>query len=214
MEFCRSLTRSSPAVPVDESFQELIRRVRQGEEDAAAEIVRLYEPEIKRAIRARHTDPRLRRIVDSVDICQAVMANFFVRVASGQFELDHPDQLLRLLVTMARNQLYDQVRRQKAMRRNNERIDPAGQEKVELAAAARQPTPSQEVALQELLQKLRASLTEDERRIAEKRANGLEWAEIAAEEGESPEALRKRLARALDRIVPQFGLSEIRVRGS
>jgi RNA polymerase sigma-70 factor (ECF subfamily) len=201
-------------VPIDEGFQNLISRVRQGEEDAAAELVRLYEPEIRRAIRVRHTDPRLRRIVDSMDICQSVMANFFVRVASGQFELDHPDQLLRLLVTMARNQLYDQVRRQKASRRSSQRVDPAGQEKVEQIAAGNQQTPSQEVALQELLQKLRASLTEDERRIAEKRANGQEWAEIAKEEGESAEALRKRLARALDRVVPQFGLSEIRVRGS
>jgi RNA polymerase sigma-70 factor (ECF subfamily) len=198
---------------IDEAFQDLIRRVRQGEEDAAAELVRMYEPEIRRAIRARHTDPRLRRVVDSVDICQSVLANFFVRVASGQFELEHPDQLLRLLVTMARNQLYDQVRRQKASRRSSQRVDPQGQEKVE-HVAAQQQTPSQEVALQELLQKMRLSLTEDERRIAAKRAAGQEWAEIAAEEGESPEALRKRLARALDRVVPQFGLSEIRLRGS
>lgn len=198
---------------IDEAFQNLIRRVRQGEEDAAAELVRLYEPEIRRAIRVRHTDPRLRRIVDSMDICQSVLANFFVRVASGQFELDHPDQLLRLLVTMARNQLFDQVRRQKASRRSSQKVDPQGQEKVE-QVAAQQHTPSQQVALQELLEKMRLSLTEDERRIAEMRAAGREWADIAAEEGESPEALRKRLARALDRVVPQFGLSEIRVRGS
>lgn len=198
---------------VDEAFQDLIRRVRMGEEDAATELVRLYEPEIRRAIRARHTDPRLRRIVDSMDICQSVLANFFVRVASGQFELDHPDQLLRLLVTMARNQLFDQVRRQKASRRSSQKVDPAGQEKVE-QVAAHQHTPSQQVALAELLEKMRLSLTEDERRIAAKRANGQEWADIAAEEGETPEALRKRLARALDRVVPQFGLSEIRMRGS
>src|SRR5437870_1877835 len=96
------------------AFRDLIHRVRAGEQEAAAELVRQYEPEIRRAIRLRLTDPRLNRVLDSMDICQSVMANFFVRVHAGQFELDKPEQLLRLLVTMARNRLFDQARRQQA----------------------------------------------------------------------------------------------------
>jgi RNA polymerase sigma-70 factor (ECF subfamily) len=195
----------------EQSFQELIRRVRQGDEDAAAELVRLYEPEIRRAIRVRHTDPRLRRSMDSLDICQSVLANFFVRVAAGQFELDHPDQLLRLLVTMARNRLFDQVRRQKAKRRSSHRQE-GGTEQIH-EVPARQESPSQQVALKELLTKLRQSLTEEERQLADQRAAGREWADIAKERGESAEALRKRLARAIDRLAPRFGLSEIREAG-
>jgi hypothetical protein len=37
------------------------------------------------------TDARLRREIDSADICQAVLANFFVRVAAGQFEIETPE---------------------------------------------------------------------------------------------------------------------------
>ena len=53
---------------------------------------------------------RLRRVLDSVDVCQSVLANFFVRVAAGQFDLDQPEQLLRLLATMARNRILDHVK--------------------------------------------------------------------------------------------------------
>lgn len=191
----------------EEGFRDLIKRVREGDEAAAADLVRMYEPEIRRAVRVRHTDPALRRTLDSMDITQSVLANFFVRVAAGQFELDHPEQLLRLLVTMARNRLFDQVRRQQAVRRTNKRLAPGGQEQLD-QVADRQESPSQQVALKELLHKLRESLTEQERQLAEQRAAGREWSDIAAETGETPEALRKRLARAINRVAPQFGLDE------
>lgn len=191
----------------EEGFRDMMQRVRSGDEQAAAELVRLYEPEIRRAVRVRHTDPALRRTLDSMDITQSVLGNFFVRAAAGQFELDHPDQLLRLLVTMARNRLFDQARRQQAGRRNNKRLAAGGQEQLD-QVADRQDSPSQQVVLKELLHKLRESLTEQERLLADQRAAGREWADIAAETGETPEALRKRLARAIDRVAPQFGLDD------
>ena len=58
------------------------------------ELVRLYEPEVRRIIRTRLTDLHLRPLLDSQDICQSVLGNFFVRAATGQFELDTPQQLL------------------------------------------------------------------------------------------------------------------------
>ena len=48
--------------------------------------------------RLRLTDPRLRRQYDSLDICQSVLASFFVRAAAGQYDLDRPEQLLKLLL--------------------------------------------------------------------------------------------------------------------
>jgi RNA polymerase sigma-70 factor (ECF subfamily) len=38
-----------------------------------------------------------------MDICQSVLASFFVRAAVGQFELDRPEPLVGLLIGMARN---------------------------------------------------------------------------------------------------------------
>ncbi len=49
-------------------------------------------------------------------------------------------------------------------------------------------------------------MSEEERQLAEERADGLDWSQIAAKRGDSPEALRKRLARAIDRISEELGL--------
>jgi RNA polymerase sigma-70 factor (ECF subfamily) len=188
----------------DPSFRRLIRRVRAGDQEAAAELVRRYEPEIRRAVRMRLTDPRLRRTLDSLDICQSVLANFFVRVAGGQFDLDEPGQLVRLLVTMARNKLLDHARKLP------QRSELAAEPGVLEGAVGREESPSQVLARQELLQAMRRQLTDEERHLAEQRARGRGWREIAATCGGSPDALRKKLARALDRACRRLGLDPVK----
>src|SRR5262247_599815 len=95
-----------------ETFAEFVRRIRAGDGQAAAEMVRRYEPLIRREVRLRTEDRRLARVFDSMDVCQSVLASFFVRTAAGQYDLDRPEQLLQLLVTMARNKLVSAARRQ------------------------------------------------------------------------------------------------------
>jgi len=190
----------------EDAFRDLIRRVRAGEQSAATELVRQYEPEIRRAIRLRLTDPRLNRVLDSMDICQSVMANFFVRVHAGQFDLERPDQLLRLLVTMARNRLLDQARRQQAGRRDGRRVDAGGDERLANVADAGVGTPSQIISERELVQAVRGQMTDEERVLAEHRAQGKDWAEIAKEVGSTPEAVRKKLSRAMDRVTRRMGI--------
>lgn len=48
----------------------------------------------------------------------------------------------------------------------------------------------------------------EERRIADRRAEGGDWAAIAAELGGTPDGRRMQLARALDRVTEQLGLDE------
>src|SRR5947209_15971796 len=101
------------AVP---SFHDLIGRVRSGDQDAATVLVRQYEATVRRVIRFRLTDARLRSAFDSTDICQSVLASFFVRAAAGQFDLSRPEHLVKLLATMARNKLAGRARREQAGR--------------------------------------------------------------------------------------------------
>jgi RNA polymerase sigma factor (sigma-70 family) len=192
----------------DTAFHALLQRVRAGDETAAAELVRQYEPAIRRAVRLHLTDPALGRVLDSMDVCQSVLANFFVRAAAGQFELDEPEQLVRLLVTMARNKLLDQVRKQRARRRDHRRLAPTAPEALDAVPAAG-PTPSAIVAGKELLDRVRGRLSEPERYLMDQRAQGRDWAALAAEVGGSPDALRKQLARALDRVARELGLDEV-----
>ena len=189
-----------------ESFRDLIRRVRAGNQEAAADLVRQYETEIRRAVRIRLTDPSLCRVLDSMDVCQSVLANFFVRVSAGQFEIDRPDQLLRLLVTMARNKLLDQARKQHASLRDSRRIECGPSAQLEALADSDAATPSQIVSEKELLAAMREHLTDDERFVAEQRVLGRDWADIAREVGATPEGLRKKLARAVDRVARKVGL--------
>jgi len=108
---------------------------------------------VRRAARVRLVDPRLGRVLDSMDICQSVMASFFVRAALGQYELNSPDQLLKLLATMARNKLANQAHGQRAARRDLRRVEGGGDEAA--AVAGHGATPSREVSARELLNEAR-----------------------------------------------------------
>lgn len=196
-------------VAEDDSFRLLLRRVRAGEPEAVAELIRAYEPEIRRAVRVRLTDFRMRRLLDSMDVCQSVWANFFIHVNLGRFDLERPEELLKLLSVMARNKLRDHARRQHADRRDCRRVARSNDDALR-ALADCQPTPSRVLAGKDLLEQVRNRLPPEERHLAEQRALGRDWADLAAECGASPEALRKRLARALDRIVEDLGLEGMR----
>ena len=74
--------------------------------------------------------------------------------------------------------------------------------------ADRESSPSQQVALRELLVAVRQGLTEEELFLADQRLLGRDWAEIAAEKGDRPDALRMRLTRALDRVSQRLGLED------
>jgi RNA polymerase sigma-70 factor (ECF subfamily) len=191
----------------DATPMDLLRRLRGGEEQAAAELFRRYEAVIRRRVRVwmRLQDQRLRRAFDSADVCQSVLASFFLRAAAGQYDLNEPEQMVALLFRMARNKLLHQVNREQAERRDIRR-DVA---KPNTAAAADpSPSPSSQLAGRELLDEARRRLSAEERRLAELRAAGREWADIAAELGGTAEGRRKQLARALDQVVRQLGIDD------
>jgi RNA polymerase sigma-70 factor (ECF subfamily) len=190
----------------ESAFAELIRRVRAGDDAAATELVRQYEPAIRRAVRLR-LDPRLRRVCDSMDVCQAVLCSFFVRAASGQYELNTPDQLLKLLATMARHKVSKAVRHQRAARRDERRVEAGSTEDRDIPGA--EATPSRVLAARELLDEFHRRLTPEERQLAEARNQGQDWAAIAADVNGSPEALRKKLSRAVERVAGELGLDEV-----
>jgi RNA polymerase sigma-70 factor (ECF subfamily) len=190
------------------AFADFIRRIRAGDDQAARELVERYEPVIRREIRLRLRDLRLASRLEWNDICQSVLASFFVRAAAGQYDLAQPDHLMRLLVVMTRYKLSRQVRRQRAGRRDyrrNEVRDPAHLNERSGAV----PSPSRLVAGRELLEEVRRRLSAEERTLADLRSQGCEWAEIADRLGGTADACRKQLARAIDRVEHQLEGSTI-----
>ena len=189
------------------TFSDFIRRIRAGDDQAARELVARYEPVIRCEVRLRLRDPRLFSRFDWTDICQSVMASFFVRAAAGQYDLAQPDQLLRLLVVMTRKKLANQARRHRARVRDCRRTAVCDPAHLEGRSAA--PSPSRLVVGREVLAEVNRRLSEEERLLAELRGDGCEWTEIAARLGGTAEARRKQLARAVDRVEQQLKGREI-----
>jgi RNA polymerase sigma-70 factor (ECF subfamily) len=162
-------------------------------------LVARYEPLIRRHIRLHLEDQRLARVFDSGDICQSVLASFFLRATVGQYELERPEQLLKLLVQMAKNKLASAARAQYRKRRDTRRVQASDSAAMQQVAGS-DPTPSKQVAGRELWQQFRDHLSEEERQLVELRSEGMAWADIAARMGGTPQARRMQLSRAVERI--------------
>ena len=193
--------------PMDQgfSFTELIERVKSGDEQAASQLVKEFEPVVRRELRFCLRDSRARFELDSMDISQSVLGNFFVRVATRQYDLKEQGDLVKLLVTMTRNKVAENLRAQHRQRRDSRRTV-QGVEGMALASA--DPTPSRVLAGKEILQLVHQSLSGEERRLIDLRCQGLSWEEIADSLGGSADARRKQMARAIDEIVHKLRLDE------
>jgi RNA polymerase sigma-70 factor (ECF subfamily) len=185
----------------------LLERIRSGDQQAATELVRRYEPALRRTIRLRLRDRHLRRRLDSSDVCQSVLVRFLQRIAAGQYDLHTPEDVLKLLATMARNQVVNEALHQQAAKRDYRRQADSPETNSDLAA--RGSSPSQHVAAEELLSKARDLISPAEWRLLELRKEGREWAQIAHLLGGTAEGLRKQLARAVARVTEALGVVKL-----
>jgi RNA polymerase sigma factor (sigma-70 family) len=185
----------------DEDFRRLLDRVRGNDEDAAAELVKRYEPEIRTMVRAwlRPWEARLRAVFDSTDICQSVLAWFFLKGAAGRYDLSSPEHLRRLLLVMVRNRVFYRVRQNK----HSARAVP-----VTADAPAREGSPEEAMAERELLEAMDRRFSPEEAALAHRRLEGRTWDEIAAELGGTPDARRMQLARAAGRLAKDLAVHE------
>jgi RNA polymerase sigma factor (sigma-70 family) len=187
----------------DANFPEWMRRVRSGEPEAVSEFVARYGPQIRRAIRVRGTGGRLQRVLDSEDLCQSVMRRFFEHTDGANARPENPAMLLSWLLEVARNRLREQRRRERATKRGGERlreVDPLALDRL----AGGNPNIAERAADRELLAWLMGQMTPDQCLVAERRAAGEEWADIACNYGISAEAMRKRFRRGLEAIVKRL----------
>jgi RNA polymerase sigma factor (sigma-70 family) len=192
------------AVNDGESLGALFGRVRAGDQHATTEFVRRYEPALRRMVRLRLRDPKLRRLFDSTDVGQTVLLRFLVRVTSGSYECHTSEQVLQLLGVVARRHLINLAVREQAVKRDYRRRVEVPADECPIAAPG--SSPSQHAAAQELMDRARQLLTPDEQRLLELRQQGHPWDAIARMVGHTPEALRKQLARAVERVTTDLGL--------
>jgi RNA polymerase sigma-70 factor (ECF subfamily) len=189
--------------PTENPFVSYVGRLRSGDEAALEELVERYAPVIRLEARMRLRTAHLRAVLDSMDICQSVLKSFFLRAAAGQFDIDRPEDLRRLLVKMACNKSLEAARKEYADKRDIRRSVGLGDAAHQVAG---DDDPVGEVEWQELLLRGRQMLSPDERRIAEGRSAGQSWEELAAALGGTPDQLRMQFSRAQQRVALALGL--------
>jgi DNA-directed RNA polymerase specialized sigma24 family protein len=69
-----------------------------------------------------------------------------------------------------------------------------------------EPDPCDQSSARELCREALKRLTAEERELVELRHRGYDWERIAREMNSTPVVLRKRLSRALDRVLHEVGL--------
>ncbi len=191
---------ADPADPREE-FRDLMRRVREGDEQAARALYDRYAGHIVRVVR-RRLQPPLRARFDSSDFVQSVWAAFFGRAAK-RHHFDGPEALVAFLARVTVGKVAGAYRRDvRAARRacTRERsLDAAtagpGATGLEGCLAAPGPTPSQEAVAREHWERLLAGQPPRVRRILALRREGHTHEEIARQLNLSTKSVQRLLRR-------------------
>lgn len=188
-------------------FNELILLARYGDERATRELMRAYEPYLVLAARAQLRRTRGKLLLTPEDVTAAVFSNFFVRLRRSSFQFQGPEDLEKLFNVMTRNFVLDEWRKERAAKRESQRVEVTDSGSDLLSgAAAPTATPSWIVGGEELVREVRRRLTPEELYLADQHADGRSWSSLAEELGQPADTLRKRLDRSVTRILKDLGL--------
>src|SRR5438874_1961260 len=99
-------------------FRQLLSRVRAWEPEAVETFLARFEAEVRREIRIRLTDPRIRLAHSESDVCQSVVFDFLLRLGAGQYDFDDSAEVVRFLITATANKVRNLARKEKAARRD------------------------------------------------------------------------------------------------
>jgi RNA polymerase sigma-70 factor, ECF subfamily len=184
-----------------ETFPQLLARVREGDDEAAAVIFRRFVDQLA-AKAHRHLAPAVRRQADPEDVVQSVYRTFFRRVREGQFQLDHWGSLWGLLTRITVRKCSRVGGRVK--KRPGEVSLASGEDSVESgldwAALAREPSPAEAAALNDTLDTVLAPLRETHREVVVLTLQGYTQEEIAEQVGCSSRTVRRVLTQVQDEL--------------
>jgi len=188
------------------SPQILFQRVLAGDADAQAEFFAEYGTYVRVITRRWLRGSRLRRQMDSQDLCQTVLLDFVQALRQGRYLNLDKTEAMRVLAAMARNEFLTSYEHHTAARRDSRRLIDEPVDEMPLSDQA--PLPEQGIERTELVDAIRSRMTVDERRLFAMRATGESWQAVARASDDSVDGARMRLTRAIRRIAEQLGLME------
>lgn len=193
-----------PESPRDDS---LIKRWRAGDQEAARQLFDRHVEALMNLARSRISQ-RFASRVDAEDVVQSVFRTFFGRARAGQFDLEDPEDVWRLLARITLHKTLRTVAHHRAAKRDpKQEVGQAASAEAPLVELLdSEPTPEEAAIFVDQLQHFLAQLRPEESQILEMRMKGYNNLEIAKELGISDRKIRRLMERIRD-LAEQEGLS-------
>jgi RNA polymerase sigma-70 factor (ECF subfamily) len=183
-----------------DEFTALMERARREDADALAQLVKQYESKVRLVARVL-LGPALRPHLDSVDLVQSVHRTLMLGIRQDKFDISSPDKLLALAMTLVRRKVARQWRHlQRQERLGDSSSDSGDVPQLLVSLHSTETDPAAAAQLNDSVRHLYASLDATEQRMVELRLQGHSTADIAAELGLNPVALRVRMTRFRQRL--------------
>lgn len=178
------------------TFEDLMARLRQGDNEAAAQVFRRFARRLI-SLAWRRLDKRMRQRTDAEDVLQSVFGSFFSRLAGGHVDLASWDSLWAYLVVMTLRKCGRKIQYHHSQRRDISSevslISATPDDASAWELPSDMPTPAEVAMLDETLDRLRGNLAERDRPILFLRLQGHTVPEIAAQAGRSERTVHRVL---------------------
>lgn len=184
-----------------ESFPDLMGKLKTGDAAAASLVFDRFAQQVL-ALARRRLQAGVAARVDPEDVLQSVFRSFFVRQREGHFVIDNWESLWGILMTMTARKCGRRVQHHRAGKRDAAMEVPyssALEDEGHAGLFAREPSPSEAVALIELVGNLMCWLPEEDREILTLHLQGHTIAEIKAHTGRAMRTIRRVLERVRER---------------
>jgi DNA-directed RNA polymerase specialized sigma24 family protein len=169
--------------------------LRSGDDQAVEQLLSQLDPILRRLIRLRLIDGRLRQVMDTTDIFQSLVKDFLSQKEAGPAPAGSSAGLCAYLAAAVRYKI--QTRTRKELRHQSGLPD-------HWEPISSEPDPAQQVQDQDSRQAIRSRLAEPTRRLFDLKMQGLTWTAIAEQVGGDPDALRMRLRRAVTAVLGEL----------
>jgi RNA polymerase sigma factor (sigma-70 family) len=178
-----------------DTLDELLARLSGGDDEAAEQVFRTYEPYLRKVVR-RQLPAWLRPKFDSADVVQSVWADLICGLRGAGWHFRDAEHLRAFLVKMARHRFIDRFRHH---RTSAEREQPLATTDTG-GLTGHEPRPSEVAQADELWQRMLHLCPPEHRPVLLLKREGRPMEEIVAETGLHEDSIR-RILRRLSRQV-------------
>jgi RNA polymerase sigma factor (sigma-70 family) len=170
-------------------LDELLSKLCDGDDAAAAQIFLEYEPYLRKVVRRLLPD-RLRPKFDSVDIVQSIWGDLLAGFRDAGWRFTNPNQLRAFLVKVTRNRFVDHLRLHDRMLVHEELFTGGDLEDVQ---GKLHSTPSKHIQADDLWQRMLELCPVEHRPMLCLKRSGASMEEIVAATGLHPGSVRRIL---------------------